>query len=155
MQLPKPPKITAVEVVAAQPTEADSAAIAHLSAQTNKSLSQVVYVVKVELSTKPPVTSMAWALYVNDVLIPKYWEYKDGIYFTVIDPQFFADHKGKRLRFSQNGVDFYDTGIKLPGAPAPAAPSSSKRTAAKSKGTKTKSAKTRAARLPTQDEILK
>ena len=155
MQQPKPPKITAIEVVAAQPTEADSAAIAHLSTQTNRALPQLVYVVKVELSAKPPVTSMAWALYVNDVLIPKYWEYKDGIYFTVIDPQFFADHKGKRLRFSQNGVDFYDTGIKLPGAPAPAAPSRSKGTAAKSKGTKTKAAKTRPTRLPTQDEILK
>jgi len=31
---------------------------------------------------------MAWALYVNDVLIPKYWEYDEGIYFTVLDPQF-------------------------------------------------------------------
>ena len=152
MQLPKPPKITAVEVVAAQPTEADSAAIAHLSAQTNRSLPQLVYVVKVELSAKPPVTSMAWALYVDNVLIPKYWEYRDGIYFTVIDPQFLADHKGKRLRFSQNGVDFYDTGIKLPG---PAAPSGSKRKVTKSKGTQTKTAKTGAVRLPTQDEVLK
>jgi len=155
MQQPKPPKITAVEIVAAQPTEADSAAIAHLSAQTNRSLPQVVYVVKVELRTKPPVTSMAWALYVNDVLIPKYWEYKDGIYFTVIDPQFFADHKGKRLRFSSNGVDFYDTGIKLPAPTAPAAASRSKRMATKSKGTKTKAAKPKAARLPSQDEVLK
>lgn len=155
MQPQQPPKITAVEVVAAQPTAADSAAIAHLSAQTNRSLSQVVYVVKVELSVKPPATSMAWALYVNDVLIPKYWEYKDGIYFTVIDPQFFADHKGKRLRFSQNGIDFYDTGIKLPAPAAPAARSTSKRTGTKSKGAKTKATSTRAARLPTQDEVLK
>jgi hypothetical protein len=69
------------------------------------------------LKTKPPATSMAWALYVNDVLIPKYWEYAEGIYFNVIDPQFFVDHKGKRLRFSQNGTDFFDTGVKL--APAP------------------------------------
>lgn len=151
MQPQKPPKIATVEVVAAQPTQADSAAIAHLSAQTNRSLPQLVYVVKVELSIKPPVTSMAWALYVNDVLIPKYWEYKDGIYFTVIDPQFFADHKGKRLRFSQNGVDFYDTGTKLPG---PVAPSRSKHTGPKSKVSKTKATKTRAARLPTQDEVL-
>ena len=72
MQPPAPPKITAVEVVAAQPTEADSAAIAQLSAETNRSLPQVAYVVKVRLKTKPPVTSMAWALYVNDMLIPKY-----------------------------------------------------------------------------------
>ena len=138
MQPPKPPKITAVEIIAAQPTEADSAAIAHLSAESNRSLPQVVYVVKVRLKTKPPATSMAWALYVNDVLIPKYWEYEEGIYFTVLDPQFFADHKGKRLRFSQNGVDFYDTGMKL-AAPPTAAP--------KSKG--------KSARLPLQADVLK
>ena len=58
MQPPAPPKITAIEVVAAQPTDADSAAIAHLSAEANKSLPQVAYVVKVRLKTKPPVTSM-------------------------------------------------------------------------------------------------
>jgi hypothetical protein len=145
MQPPKPPKITAVEVIAAQPTEADSAAIAHLSAESNRPLPQVVNVVKVRLQTKLPATSMAWALYVNDLLIPKYWEYKEGIYFTVLDPQFFADHKGKRLRFSQNGVDFHDTGVKLPAPAAPAAASKSKSKAAKSKK----------ARLPLQADVLK
>src|SRR5215813_7489507 len=135
MEPPKPPKITGVEVIAAQPTEADRAAIAHLSAQSNRSLPQVVHVVKVRLQTKPPATSMAWALYVDDVLIPKYWEYNEGIYFTVLDPQFFADHKGQRLRFSLSGVDFYDTGMKLP---APTVTS-------KSKG---KTAKGKTARLP-------
>ena len=133
MQAPAPPKITAVEVVAAQPTEADSAAIAQLSAETNR------------FGSKPPVTSMGWALYVNEVRIPKYWEYNEGIYFTVLDPQFFVDHKGKRLRFSQNGVDFHDTGMKLPAATAPAAASKSKRKAAKS----------RTARLPLQSDVLK
>ena len=145
MEPPKPPKITGVEVIAAQPTEADSAAIAHLSAKSNRSLPKVVHVVKVRLQTKPPATSMAWALYVNDVLIPKYWEYEEGIYFTVLDPQFFADHKGKRLRFSQNGVDFHDTGMKLPAPTAPAVASKSKSKAAKSKK----------ARLPLQADVLK
>lgn len=140
MQPPAPPKITAVEVVAAQPTEADSAAIVQLSAETKKSLPQVAYVVKVRLKTKPPVTAMTWALYVNDVRIPKYWEYGDGIYFTVLDPQFFADHKGKRLRFSQNGVDFFDTGMKLAAPTSPAAASRSK---------------SKAARLPRQADVLK
>src|SRR5499433_3546 len=145
MEPPKPPKVTGVEVIAAQPTEADRAAIAHLSAQSNRSLPQVVHVVKVQLQTKPPATSMAWALYVNDVLIPKYWEYDEGIYFTVLDPQFFADHKGKRLRFSQNGVDFQDTGMKLPAPTAPATASKSKR----------KSAKGKTAQLPLQADVLK
>jgi hypothetical protein len=152
MQPPKPPKITAVEVIPAQPTEADSAAIAHLSAELNRSLPQVVNVVKVRLKTKPPATSIGWALYVNDVLIPKYWEYNDGIYFTVLDPQFFADYKGKRLRFSQNGVDFYDAGIKLPG---PAVAPKAKGKARKSKGGKRKGGKNETARLPLQADVLK
>jgi hypothetical protein len=145
MQAPEPPKITGVEVVAAQPTEAENAKISQLSAETNRSLPQVAYIVKVPLKTKPPATSMAWALYVNDVLIPKYWEYEKGIYFTVLDPQFFVEHKGQRLRFSQNGVDFHDTGIKLPAPTAPAA-------ASKSKG---KAAKSKTARLPLQADVLK
>ena len=150
MQQPKPPKITAVEVVPAQPTEADSAAIAQLSAQLNRSLPQVVYVVKVQLKTKPPATSMAWRLYVNDELVPKYWEYDDGIYFTVLDPQFLADHKGQRLRFSLDGVEFHDTGLKLPAATAPAATSKSRGKSRKGKTTKRK-----AEELPLQADVLK
>ena len=132
MQPPTPPKITGVEVVPVEPNEADSAAIAQLSADTNRSLPQVAQVVKVRIRSKPPVTSMAWGLYVNDTLIRKYWEYEDGIYFTVLDPQFFSDHKGEPLRFSQNGVDFFDTGMKLPAPTETAAASRPKRKAAKS-----------------------
>jgi hypothetical protein len=117
MQPPEPPKITAVEVVAAQPTEADRAAIAHMGLKESP---EAVYVVKVRLKAKPPVTSMAWALYVEDELFPKYWEYTDGVYFTVFDPEFFTRHKGKQLRFSQNGIDFFDTGVMLT-SPAPPA----------------------------------
>jgi hypothetical protein len=131
MQPPTPPKISGVEVEAAEPTEADSAAIAQMSADTNRSLPEVAQVVKVRLESKPPVTSMAWRLYVNDVLIPKYWEYEDGIYFTVLDPQFFSDNKGKQLRFSLNGIDFFDTGVKLSAPTATAAASKPKRTPAK------------------------
>jgi hypothetical protein len=132
MQLPEPPNITAVEVVAAQPTEADRAAVAHMGIKEPKA----VYVVKVRLKAKPPVTSMAWALYVGDELVSKYWEYTDGIYFTVLDPQFFVRQKGKQLRFSQNGVDFFDTGKEL------IAPASS-------------IAKGAAIRLPLQTDVLK
>lgn len=146
MQPPAPPKINAVEVEAAKPTEADSAAIARLSAETNRSLPPVPYTVKVQIKPKPPVTSMAWALYVGDVLIPKYWEYEDGIYFTVLDPQFFADHKGKPLRFSQNGIDFFDTGMKLPAPTAPAARSTKAKAARSTKAKAARSSKAKAAR---------
>jgi len=80
----------------------------------------------------------AWALYVNDFRVPKYWAYKDGIYFKVFDQQFFQDHQGQSLRFSQNATDFIDTGLKLPG------PHSG---AQKLKNDLTK--------LPLQDDVLK
>ena len=141
MQPPTPPKISGVEVEAAEPTEADSAAIALMSMDTNRSLPEVAQVVKVRLKSKPPVTSMAWRLYVNDMLIPKYWEYEDGIYFTVLDPQFLSDNKGKQLRFSLNGIDFFDTGVRLPAPTAMAAASKPKRTPTKAKRKPAKASK--------------
>ena len=139
MQAPVPPKIAAVEVVAAEPTDADRAA----SARNRQADPQAVYVVKVKLKEKPPVTSMAWGLYVGNVLIPKYWEYADGIYFTVLDPQFFADNKGKPLRFSHDGIEFFNTGAKLAAQPK------AETAASKSK------AKSKAAKLPSQADVLK
>ncbi|MGH8581409.1 MAG: hypothetical protein ACREWG_01195 [Gammaproteobacteria bacterium] len=133
MQPLTPPKAVAVEVVAAQPTDADSAAIAHLSARDGKLLPQATYLVKVRFEIMPQATSQGWALYVNDFRIPKYWAYKDGIYFKVFDPKFFQDHQGQSLRFSQNGTDFTDTGLKL------AAPHSC----------------AQATKLPPQDDVLK
>ena len=139
MQAPVPPKIAGVEVVAAEPTDADRAAMARMEQDEP----QAVYVVKVKLKEKPPVTSMAWGLYVGDELIPKYWEYPDGIYFTVVDPQFLAEHKGKPLRFSHDGSEFFNTGAKLSAPKAEiAAVSKAKR-------------KAKAAKLPSQADVLK
>lgn len=132
-----PPKIVSVEVVPAKPTEGDSKTIALLNAQTGKALPQVTYVVKIRLESVPPATSRGWALYVNDFRIPKYSAYEDGIYFKVFDPEFFSDHKGQRLRFSQNESEFVDTGMKLP------APTS-----------RTPKRKGEPSRLPLQSEIL-
>jgi hypothetical protein len=138
MEPPTPPKVKAVEVVAAQPTQADSTTIAALSEQMSKPLPQVAYLVKLRLETMPQATSHGWALYVDDFRIPKYWAYKNGIYFKVFDPQFFADHKGKRFRFSQDGCEFIDTGMKLAPPASPAA-----------------KAKTGKSTLPLQSKILK
>ena len=132
-----PPQITAVEVVAAQPTEADRATIAQLNRESGRALPEVAYLVKLRFKTMPPVTSQGWALYVGSLRIPKYWGYRHGIYFKVFDPQFLADHKGKKLRFSQNATDFIDTNMELT---APSAPP-------KAKG--------KAARLPLQAVVLK
>lgn len=139
MPAPITPKAVAVEVVATQPTEADRAALTHLSARGGKELPPVAYVVKVRLKSMPPVTSRGWALYVNDFRIPKYWEYTDGIYFKIFDPQFFVEHQGDRLRFSQDGSDFVDTGVRLSG-PATLARKGSRRAVVK---------------LPLQSDVLK
>lgn len=130
MPAPAIPKAVAVEVVATQPTDADRAAIAHLSTRDGMALAPVAYVVKVRLKSMPPITSRGWALYVDDLRIPKYWQYREGIYFKVFDPQFFLDHQGGRLRFSQDGSDFVDTGLRL-SRPASRAKKGSQRAAAK------------------------
>ena len=113
MQASTPPKAVAVDVVTAQATESDSLILAHLGADAAKPLPGVAYLVKVQLKALPEATAQGWALYVDELRIPKYWAYRQGIYFKVFDPQFFIDHKGGRLRFSQNGTDFTDTGLKL------------------------------------------
>lgn len=138
MKVPAPPKAVAVEVVAAQPTHADRSLVAQLGAERGVPLVAVAYVVKVALSSVPEATSSGWALYVDDLRIPKYWEYPRGIYFKVFDPQFFADHAGGKLRFSQDGATFTDTGLKLAAPRRPAKPGA--------RG---------AAKLPSQDEVLR
>jgi hypothetical protein len=130
MPAPAIPKAVAVEVVATQPTDADRAAIARLSTHDGMALAPVAYVVKVRLKSMPPITSRGWALYVDDLRIPKYWQYREGIYFKVFDPQFFLDHQGDRLRFSRDGSDFVDTGLRL-SRPASRAKKGSRRAAAK------------------------
>src|ERR1700757_3576896 len=116
MQQSTPPKVIGVEVVAAQPTDADSAAIAHLSSSSRKSLPPVTYLVKLRFESMPEATSHGWALYVNNFRIPKYWQYKEGIYFKVFDPQFFQDYQGQSIRFTLNETDFIDTGLRLAAA---------------------------------------
>ena len=110
---PTPPQAVSVEVVASQPTDADNAAITYLSQAAGRDVPPVAYLVKIRLQTVPEATSSGWALFVGDFRIPKYWEYKDGIYFKVYDPQFFSDHAGEALRFSPDGTEFIETGLVL------------------------------------------
>ena len=110
---PTPPQAVSVEVVASQPTDADNAAITYLSQAAGRDVPPVAYLVKIRLQTVPEATSSGWALFVGDFRIPKYWEYKDGIYFKVYDPQFFRDHAGGALRFSPDGTEFIETGLVL------------------------------------------
>lgn len=120
MQSSAPPKVVSAEVVATQPTEADRTMIAQLGADARRSLPEHAFIVKIQLETIPPATGQGWALYVGDLRVPKYWEYPRGIYFKVLDEAFLAEHQREPLRFTQNGKDFVDTGVKLPGPGAPA-----------------------------------
>lgn len=137
MEPPVPPKAVALEVLATRPTEADKAAIAHFAARDRRELAEVAYVVKIRFERMPEATSRGWALYVDDFRIPKYWAYKEGVFFKVFEPQFFQDHQGQSLRFSENGVDFVDTGLKLPPPRA------------------TTEAAIDLSKLPSQEEVLK
>jgi hypothetical protein len=109
-----PPKVISAEVVAAQPTDADTPMIARLSTELNRRLPATAFIVKIRLENIPEPTGDGWALYVGDTRIPKYWEYPGGIYFKVFDQAFLADHQGEPLRFSHNDKDFVDTGVNLP-----------------------------------------
>ena len=133
-----PPKAIAVEVVATQATEADAVSMVQLDLAAAKSAAGPAYVVKLKFKALPEATSQGWALYVGDLRIPKYWAWREGVYFKVFDPQFFADHQGEKLRFSQDGNKFTDTGLKL------SAPSAADKKSARAKE-----------RLPLQDDVLK
>lgn len=117
-----PPKVVSAEVVAAQPTHADTPMIASLSKELNRRLPEAAFIVKVRLEKLPEPTGSGWALYVGNTRIPKYWEYPGGIYFKVFDQTFLTDHQGEPLRFSHNDQEFVDTAVSLPGPkPVPAA----------------------------------
>jgi len=137
MTEPSPPKATSVDIIAIKPSEADTALIGRLNDETKQSLPAVAYVVKVQLKRVPDATAHGWALHVGDLAVPKYWAYDKGIYFKVYDPELLSLHKGGKLRFSANGVDFTDTGLKLPEVPS-----------------HEKSARA-LARLPSQEDVLK
>jgi hypothetical protein len=138
MTPPTPPRVATVEVVATQPTDADRSVIAHLSTGAPVPLQDVTYIVKIKFEEMPPVTSHGWALYVKDERVPKYWAYKDGIFFKIYDPKFLAEHHGEALRFSLDGVHFIDTGKKLP-----------------SKKPKAQRSTNAAVSLPLQSDVLK
>jgi hypothetical protein len=107
------PQVTGIEVVATETTKADRATLAIFKPTERRTLPGAAYIVKVRLKTLPEPTSRGFALYVGDLRIPKYWTYRQGIWFKVFDPQFFVEHKGEPIRFSLNDTEFVDTRLKL------------------------------------------
>jgi hypothetical protein len=109
-----PPQAESVQVVPARPTDADRAVIAHLNQVSGRDLDPVTYLVLIRLRSVPAATGSGHALLVGDHRVPAYWEYRDGVYFTVHDPQFFTEHAGQALRFATPGGEATDTGLTLP-----------------------------------------
>jgi hypothetical protein len=108
------PEVTNLQVVATQPKSADLRNIEFMQATENTTLDRITYIVKINLSNKPQVTSRGFSIYLGDYRINKYSEFPGGIYFKVYNPRFFAEHTGKKLLFSTSGMTFHDSGYQLP-----------------------------------------
>jgi len=65
----------------------------------------------------------------------------------VLDPLFLADNKGKPLRFSHDGIEFINTGVKLAALPKAETAESKRKSKAKDRP--------KAARLPSLADVLK
>jgi hypothetical protein len=133
-------KVTSIEVRAAQPKAADSRKVRHLADAGARAAEDVVYIVKLYMDDVEPLsTSRGYRLYVGDVEVGKYAAFKNGLYFKVHAPAFLTENAGEDVRFTADGLEFIDTGIRLPDVSADvgAAPSAPG-----------------APPLPTQEEVL-
>ena|SRR5215471_16219519 len=130
-----PPKCVGVEIEAVQPSAAENAVLT----KAGRSLPPATYLVKLVFETLMEPTGHGWMVYVGDDRVSQYGEYAYGIYFTVIDPQFFQDHQADTVRFSLDGIDFADTGFKLEPVPQVAAQRGGRGSA----------------RLPSQEDVLR
>ena len=113
------PEVSSIEVRAAQPKAADSRKIQYICDIKNRSAEDIVYIVKLYMDdVEPFYTSAGLRLFVGDHEIKEYSGFKNGIYFKVYDPDFLAENGGEMVRFTADGVEFIDTGVRLPSAPA-------------------------------------
>ncbi|MGH8547421.1 MAG: hypothetical protein ACRERU_02225 [Methylococcales bacterium] len=75
----------------------------------------MVYIVKLYIDDWSPFyTSRGYRLFIGENEIKKYAGFRHGLFFKVYDPDFLAENVGKMIRFSVDGVDFSDTGVRLP-----------------------------------------
>lgn len=108
------PTVSAIEVVATQPTEADFRTIKYMQSTGNFQVGNATYIVKLNLDNIPEISSLGFLVYVGEFRVRKYSECKDGIYFKIYEPQFFSEHAGQNIRFSIDGTIFQDSGQHLP-----------------------------------------
>jgi CheY-like chemotaxis protein len=108
------PTVTSVEIVPVQPEPADRKVLAFQRARTNRPLEDVAYIVKIFLADELPPTGAGFALYLGHTPVPRYSGFDGGIYFTVHDPQFLADHVGQPIRFEHDSGQVVKTDARLP-----------------------------------------
>lgn len=108
------PEVTRVEVIATQPVPADIRSIQYIQANEHITLNEVTYLVKINLSHPPVITSRSLSIYVDDYRIRQYSSFPGGIYFKIFNPRFLEEHAGKKILFSSDGVTMHDSGYQLP-----------------------------------------
>ena len=109
--------LTGIQLLLARPEEADLRKIRHYAAARGVEAEEVSYIVKLYMETSPVHDTMGMELYVGDQPIHRYFQFKNGIYFKVNDPQELFSLRGREVRFRRPGMDeFISTGIRVPAA---------------------------------------
>ncbi|MFM7448300.1 MAG: hypothetical protein ACKO24_06865 [Leptolyngbyaceae cyanobacterium] len=107
--------LTAIQLLPAQPEAADLRKIHHLAAATETPIQEVSYIIKLYTGSSLPQNSLGVELYVGNQPIRQYFQFKNGIYFKVNNPDQLAALQGQEVRFRRPGLDqFVNTGIQVP-----------------------------------------
>lgn len=107
--------LTAIQLLPARPEMADLRKIQHYATATGSEIAEVSYLVKLYTENSLPQNSLGVELYVGDQLIRQYFQFKNGIYFKVNDPQQLAALQGQEVRFRRRGSEeVIHTGIRVP-----------------------------------------
>ena len=93
------PTIESVLIAPVLPEPADTRAIGYLADEGRVQARENVWLVALTLDAVPEPAGRMLALHLGDHRIEKYWGFERGIYFKVIDPDFFRLHEGKEFLF--------------------------------------------------------
>lgn len=111
--------LTAIQLLPARPEMADLRKIQHYATVAGSEIEAVSYLVKLYTGNSLPQDSLGVELYVGDQLIRQYFQFKNGIYFKVNDPQQLVALRGQEVRFRRRGdEELIHTGIRVPEAEA-------------------------------------
>lgn len=108
------PEVTRVEVIATQPVPADIRSIQYIQANEQVALNEVTYLVKINLSHPPSITSRGLNIYIDNYQVHRYSSFPGGIYFKIFNPRVLEEYAGKKILFSIDGVTMHDSGHQLP-----------------------------------------